>query len=336
VLAVAAVEHGPQGCFTRHDGQLRARTVRRTVGAPRNRRTEIAVSIVITGASGQLGRLVVQELLDRVPPEDLVLVSRRPELLEDLAKRGATVRGGDFDDGASLVDAFAGAAKVFVISTGIDALGRRVGQHRAAIEAAATAGAQHIVYTSMSNPVEQNPQRIVSGENRETEELLRSSGLAWTILRNGTYAEVQVPPGSLAVAHGKIYTNAGDGRMATVSRRDCAAAAAAVLASDGHEGKTYDITGPDRLSQKDLAALLADVSGRAISVHNVNDRMLGWGLTKTGFPKAVAREIVEFGKAIREGYYDVPESDVERLTGKPPRSLRDVLIAHRGELLAAA
>jgi NAD(P)H dehydrogenase (quinone) len=124
--------------------------------------------------------------------------------------------------------------------------------------------------------------------------------------------------------------------MAPVSRRDCAAAAAAVLTSDGHEGKTYDITGPDRLSQRDLAVLLADVGGRAIEVHNVNDRILTWGLTKTGFPKAVAREIVEFGKAIREGYYDVAESDVERLTGQAPRSLRDVLIAHRGELLEAA
>jgi NAD(P)H dehydrogenase (quinone) len=294
------------------------------------------VSIVISGASGQLGRLVAQELLEHVPPADLVLVSRRPELLEDFADRGTAVRGGDFDDPVSLADAFAGAERVLVISTGLDALGRRVHQHRAAIEAAAAAGARHVVYTSISNPAERNPQQIVSGENRATEELLQSSGLGWTVLRNGTYSEVQVAPGSLAVAHGKIYTNAGDGRMAPVSRRDCAAAAAAVLTGEGHEGKTYDITGPDRLSQTDLAALLSEVGGRAIKVHNVNDRILAWGLTKTGFPKSVAREIVEFGKAIREGYYDVAESDVEQLTGEAPRSLRDVLIAHRGELLEAA
>ena len=99
---------------------------------------------------------------------------------------------------------------------------------------------------------------------------------------------------------------------------------------------TYDIAGPDRISQRDLAALLSEVSGRAITVHNTNDRILGWGLTKAGFTKAIAREIVDFGKAIREGFYDVAESDVERLTGRAPRSLRDVLIAHRGELLAAA
>jgi NAD(P)H dehydrogenase (quinone) len=303
---------------------------------PSNWRTEIGVGVVVTGASGQLGRLVVQELLARVSPAEVVLVSRRPEDLRDLADRGLAVRRGDFNDPASLVEAFAGAGRVLVISCGLDNLGGRVNQHRTAIDAAAAAGARHVVYTSISNPVEGNPQRIVSDENRATEELLRSSGLAWTVLRNGTYAEVQVPPGSLAVAHGKMYTNAGDGRMTPVSRRDCAAAAAAVLTDDGHEGKTYDITGPDRLSQTDLAALLSEVAGRTVKVHNVNDRILGWGLTKAGFPKPVAREIVDFGKAIREGYYDVAESDVEQLTGRAPRPLRDVLIAHRGELLEAA
>jgi NAD(P)H dehydrogenase (quinone) len=294
------------------------------------------MSIVVTGASGQLGRLVVQELLDRIPPAELVLVSRRPELLEEFTARGAAARHGDFDDPASLVDAFAGAERALVISTSFDALGRRIDQHRAAIEAAAAAGARHVVYTSMSNPVKDNPQRTLSNENRTTEDLLRSSGLAWTILRNGSFAEVQVPPGSLAVAHGKLYTNAGDGRMTPVSRRDCAAAAAAALTGDGHEGQTYDITGPDRIGQTDLADLLSDVSGRAISVNRVNDRALGWGLTKAGFPKPIARDIVDFGKAIRKGYYDVGESDVERLIGRAPRSLREVLIAHRGELLAAA
>ena len=294
------------------------------------------MSIVVTGASGQLGRLVVQELLDRIPPAELVLISRRPELLEEFTALGAAARHGDFDDPASLVDAFAGAERALVISTSFDALGRRIDQHRAAIEAAAAAGARHVVYTSMSNPAKDNPQRTLSNENRATEDLLRSSGLAWTILRNGSFAEVQVPPGSLAVAHGKLYTNAGDGRMTPVSRRDCAAAAAAALTCYGHEGQTYDITGPDRIGQIDLADLLSDVSGRAISVNKVNDRALGWGLTKAGFPKPIARDIVDFGKAIREGYYDVGESDVERLTGREPRSLREVLIAYRGELLAAA
>jgi NAD(P)H dehydrogenase (quinone) len=294
------------------------------------------VSIVVTGASGQLGRLVAQDLLERGSHAELVLVTRHPEALTDLAGRGADVRRGDFDDPASLRAAFAGAEKVLVISTGMDVLGRRVAQHRAAIEAAAAAGARHVIYTSISNPVEGNPTGILAEENRETEGLLRASGTAWTILRNGIYSEVQVPPGSLAVAAGKLYTNVDKGRMVPVSRRDCAAAAAATLTSDGHEGKTYDITGPESLSQTDLAALLSEVGGRAVKVHNVNDRILGWGMTKAGMPKPIARQIVDFGKAIREGYYDVPDSAaVEHLTGRPPRSLREVLIAHRGELLAA-
>jgi NAD(P)H dehydrogenase (quinone) len=294
------------------------------------------VSIIVTGASGQLGRLIAQDLLERVSPAELVLVTRYPGALGDLAARGATVRQGDFDEPASLAEAFAGAEKILMISTGLDVVGRRVAQHRAAIEAAVAAGARHVIYTSISNPVEGNPQGAVADENRETEELLRATAPAWTILRNGIYSEIQVPPGSLAVAYGKLYTNVGEGRMVPVSRRDCAAAAAAVITGEGHEGQTYDVTGPHPLTQTQLAALLAEVGGRAVSVHNVNDRILSWGLTKTGMPKPLARQVVDFGKAIREGYYDVAESAVEHLTGRPPSSLRDVLIAHRGELLAAA
>jgi NAD(P)H dehydrogenase (quinone) len=294
------------------------------------------LSIVVTGASGQLGRLVAEDLLARIPAAELVLVTRHPESLADLAARGADVRRGDFDDPASLGQAFVGAEKVLVISTSLDMIGRRVEQHRTAIEAATAAGARHLVYTSTSNPVEDNPQGIVAEENRRTEELLRAGRAAWTVLRNGIYAEAQVPPGSLAVAYGKLYTNVGAGLMVPVSRSDCAAAAAAVLTSDGHEGATYDIAGPEPLSQTQLAALLTEVGGRAVKVHNVNDRILTWGLTKSGMPKEFARQVVAFGKAIRTGYFEVDGSDVERLTGRAPTSLREVLIAHRGDLLAAA
>jgi NAD(P)H dehydrogenase (quinone) len=218
----------------------------------------------------------------------------------------------------------------------MDAVGRRVAQHRAAIEAAVSAGARHLVYTSTPNPVKGNPQGVATDEHRETEELLQTSGRAWTILRNGIYSEVQVPPGSLALAYGKLYTNAGDGHILPVSRRDCAAAAVSALTGDGHEGQIYDIAGPESLSQTELAALLSEIGGREVKVHNVNDRILTWGMTRVGMPKPVARQITEFGKAIREGYFEVADSAVERLTGRPPRPLRDVLIAHRGELLAAA
>jgi NAD(P)H dehydrogenase (quinone) len=289
------------------------------------------MSIVVTGASGQLGRLVAEELLERVPADELILVTRHPDALAQLAERGATVRHGDFDVAESLPQAFAGGERMLLIST--LSIGRRVQQHRAAIEAAASAGVRHIVYTSFPKPEPDHPVGPIATEHGETEAVLHDCGLAWTVLRNATFAELQVPPGTLAVAGGKLYTNAGDGRLASVSRRDCARAAASVLTGEGHEGKTYDVTGPEALSQNELADLLAEVSGRPVKLVPVGDRTLTWGLTRAGAPKHVARAIVAFGKAVREGYYDVVDPAYMQITGSAPRSLRDVLIAHRGDLV---
>jgi NAD(P)H dehydrogenase (quinone) len=291
------------------------------------------MSVIVTGASGHLGRLVAGALLESIDPADVVLVTRHPQSLRDLAERGATVRHGDFDDPASLVEAFAGGRRALLIST--LAIGRRVAQHRAAIDAAAAAGVEHVVYTSFPNPGPGHPVGPIATEHGETEDILKRSGLDWTILRNGTYAELQVTPGALTVAGGKLYTNAGDGLLVPVSREDCAAAAAAALTTDGHAGKTYDITGPEALSQAELAEVLSDVSGRRVQLVPVSDRVLTWGLMRHGAPKPVAKSVVAFGRAIREGYYAVKDPVVSDLTGRPPRTLRDVLIANRGELLAS-
>jgi NAD(P)H dehydrogenase (quinone) len=292
------------------------------------------MNVIVTGASGQLGRLVAAQLLERLSPADLVLVTRRPAALANLAARGVEVRRGDFDEPASLAEAFAGGERLMVIST--TAIGRRVEQHRAAIEAAVAAGIRHVAYTSLTNPVADHPVQPVVDEHRETEAMLRASGMDWTILRNAGYSELQVPLGSVAVTHGKLYTNAGDGRIAPVSRGDCAAVAATVLTTDGHQGKTYEVTGPEALSQADIADVLMEVSGRSIKLVPIGDRKLLWSLARFGTPKPVARGIVDLGIATRENYFDVVDPAVEIVTGRPPRSLRDVLIAHRGELLDAA
>ena len=291
------------------------------------------MTVIVTGASGHLGRLVAEDLVERIPPADIVLVTRHPEALRDMTDRGVTVRYGDFDEPDSLSAAFAGGERMLLTST--LAIGRRVAQHRAAIEAASAAGVRHVVYTSFPNPGPSHPVGPIATEHGETEEILRESGLDWTVLRNATYAELQVIPGSLAVAGGKLYTNAGDGLLVPVSRDDCAAAAAAVLTTDGHTGMTYDITGGEALSQRQLAELLSEISGRHVELVEIGDKMLTWGLTRNGAPKPVARAIVAFGKAVREGYYDVVDPALSRLTGRTPRTLRDVLIANRGDLLAA-
>jgi NAD(P)H dehydrogenase (quinone) len=291
------------------------------------------MKIAVTGASGQLGRLVALGLLERVPPTDIVLVTRRPAALADLAARGADVRHGDFNDPAALPTAFVGATRLLLIST--NDIGGRVAQHEAAIRAAVQAGVRHIAYTSLVNPTPGHPTGDVANEHRQTEELLFSSGVATTILRFGAFADLQVPLGAMAAGYGKLVTNAGDGRIAPISRQDCATAAVAVLTSDGHEGKVYDVTGPEALSQSDIAALVSEVSGRHIEVVPIGDRRLAWGLMRFGTPKPVARAIVNLGVATRENYFDVVDTAFEQLTGRRPVTLRDVLVAHRGELLNA-
>jgi NAD(P)H dehydrogenase (quinone) len=240
------------------------------------------------------------------------------------------VRYGDFDVPESLVEAFSGCDRVLLISS--MAVGRRVEQHRAALAAATAAGVQRVAYTSLTNPVEDHPCGIVADEHRATEELLRDGAVAWTVLRNAAYAELQVPLGAVAISYGKLVTNAGDGRVAPISRSDCAAAAAMVLTSEGHEGQTYEITGPEALSQADIARLLGEVSGRPVMLVRTGDRRLRWGLSRLGTPKPIAQAIVDLGIATREGYFDVVDGAFEWLTGRRPQTLREVLMANRVEL----
>jgi NAD(P)H dehydrogenase (quinone) len=292
------------------------------------------LKVIVSGASGQLGRLVAEQLMGHLPPQDVILVSRNPGALAELADLGADVRRGDFDDPVSLPDAFSGGDRMLMIST--TAVGRRADQHRAALDAALRAGVRHVVYTSITNPVPGHPSGVVIDENRQTEEMLRDAGeLSWTVMRNAAYAELQVPLGAVAVTYGKLVTNAGSGRVAPISRTDCASAAVAVLTNDGHEGRRYEITGPEALTQADIARLLTDVTGRPVKVVPTGDRRLSWGLARLGTPKPVARAIVDLGIATREGYFDVVDSAFEKLTGRTPRTLRDVLIAHRDELLGS-
>jgi NAD(P)H dehydrogenase (quinone) len=292
------------------------------------------MSIVVTGASGRLGRLVVENLMKRIAPGQLILVTRRPEALGELQTRGAAVRYGDFDDPATLPAAFAGGRRMLLIST--DAIGRRVDQHRAAIDAAVAAGVERVVLTSHVKPVALNPLGPIAREPGETETLLHNSGLDWTVLRFGSFAELQLPPAALAISAGKLVTNWGDGRIVPVSRQDCAEAAAITLTTEDHAGKTYEITGPEALSAADLADVFADVGGRSVKVVQLGDKMLTWLLTRYGTPRPVARAVTAFGRAVREGYFAVADPTVELLTGRPPLSLREVLIAHQGDWSEAA
>jgi NAD(P)H dehydrogenase (quinone) len=288
--------------------------------------------VIVTGAAGRLGRNVTEHLLERLAPEQLILVTRRPEALRELRARGVDVRFGDFDDPPSLAGAFTGGERMLLVST--DALGRRVPQHRAAIEAAATAGVGHLVFTSVVNPVAANPTGVIASEQGRTEALVQRSGMAWTVLRFGNFAELVLAPAATAVQNSRMITNNGRGRIVFVSRRDCAEAAAVTLTTEGHVGKTYEISGCEPFSANDLAELYGDLSGRPVKVVNLTDTGLMAVLVGIGTPVADARSITAFGRAVRRGYFDVVDSAFQRLTGRSPVPLREVLIAHRADLLA--
>jgi NAD(P)H dehydrogenase (quinone) len=278
--------------------------------------------IAITGASGPLGRTTAGLLLDAVDPADVVLISRTPQALADLAARGAETRAGDFGDPSSLAAAFAGIERLLLIST--DAVGTRLPEQQGAIAAAALAGVRHVVYTSVSQPTAENPAAVVP-DHTATEQTLRESGLAWTALRNNIYAHMQVPTVQQAIAAGQLVTNAGDGGVAYVTREDCAATAVAVLTQDGHEDRAYDITGSQAVTAADLAALATEFGGKPVQLVQVDDGAYVTGLIGAGLPDPVARLIASIGTATREGFFGTVSTTVEDLTGRAPTPLRTVL-----------
>lgn len=281
------------------------------------------MSIIVTGASGHLGRRTAELLIDQVDPGEAVLVTRTPEALADLAERGVTVRHGDFDEPASLESAFAGGTRLLLIST--DAVGRRVAQHGNAIDAALAAGVELVAYTSIPNPSDHNPALVVA-DHRGTEERLRASGLQWTFLRNALYSEYRIPEAQAAIASGTFHHNQGDGRSAYVSREDCAAAAVAVL-TRGHEhaGQAYDITGPELLGGEDLARLYSAAGGADVSTTSLDDPTFSSGLEAAGLPPGVSALVTSFGAAIRKDQLGQCSDAVEALTGRAPISVETVL-----------
>jgi NAD(P)H dehydrogenase (quinone) len=272
------------------------------------------MSLVITGASGHLGRLVTAELQG----EDLILLTRTPDALD---VPGADVRHFDWDRPSP--EAFAGGTRMLLISG--DKVGRRVAGHKAAIDAGVAAGVSFIAYTSIPNPSDNNPI-AVAAEHRATEEHIRASGAEWAFLRNNIYFEIQAGAMQGALASGRLVTNGGP--VGFVARADCARAAAAVLRGGDHAGREYDITGSEALGPAELAALFGELGGKEVELALVDDDAYAAGLAEhAGMPQAVAEIYATFGKGARLGYSAVVSPAVRELTGREPLSIREVLTA---------
>lgn len=282
------------------------------------------MSVAISGASGQLGRRTAELLLEQFDPTQLVLLTRTPDALQDFERRGVVVRKASFKNPTGLKQVLGDIDRLLLIST--DAIGTRLEHHRQAIACARTAGVQHVVYTSMAQPSADNPS-FVMPDHSSTEQALRESGMDWTFLRNNVYAESLLPAAELALGTGRLVTNAGDGGTAYVSREDCARAAAAVLSTDGHEREAYDITGPEAVTQAQVADLLTEITGTAVELVPVGDDAYFDHLFDAGIPQELADVMASFGEATRGGFLSKVSTDVADLTGRPPATLRDVLAA---------
>jgi len=284
------------------------------------------MKLLITGGSGQLARRTAELLLAKIAPQDLIVTTRTPAGLRSLAERGVIVREADFAAPRTLRAAFAGAERMLLVSA--TDLAQRTAQHRAAIDAAKAAGVRHVVYTSGLKPEPPNPA-IVAPSHHATEQALMQSGLAWTILRNSLYADYQIPEGCQAIAAGTLVHNRGAGKVAYVVRDDCAAVAAAVLVASDQAGKCWDVTGPKAYTAADLAALYGELGGRPVTERSVSDAEFIAGIVGAAAGddhlRYGAELVASFGRSIRDGYMDACTDHVAKLTGQPPRTLRQVL-----------
>jgi NAD(P)H dehydrogenase (quinone) len=290
-------------------------------------------TLLVTGASGQLGQRVIAHLLEshKVAPGRIVAGTRKPDKLGGLAAKGVQVRKLDFEDAASFGAALAGVDRMLIISTdAIDRPGRRLSQHKAAIEAARKAGVKHVVYTSMPNP--DDSLIPFAPDHLGTEQALAASGLSWTVLRNSWYMDGLLMSLPAVLASGKWFTSTGEGRSARVSREDCARAAAAALASDSSSNARYDITGPQAQTTAQIAAAVSEVAGKPIEVIQVSDEQIKQGMLGAGLPEPIAALMVAFDANTRAGKANVASDAVEKLTGKPAQSLVAFLKEHRAAL----
>jgi NAD(P)H dehydrogenase (quinone) len=288
--------------------------------------------LLVTGASGNLGKAVVAELR-RLGAKTVIAATRTPGKHQELAALGVEEREADFDRPETLQAAFRGVERLLLVSTdSLHAPEVRIKQHRAAIQAAVGAGVEHVVYTSLPNahPTE-GPS--IPDDHFWTEVALFESGLNWTILRNNLYAEVILRFAHFALKTGKLVSATQSRGRSYVTREDCARTAAAALLNS--TGKAiYDVTGPASVTHEQVASVLSRLSGKSIQHVNVTSEEVEKGLVAAGIPQFAARSVRELDEETSRGYHAIVTTTVTNLTGRVPLSVEDFLQATVPALMA--
>lgn len=292
----------------------------------------MAEKILVTGASGKLGGLIVKHLLERgVAPSNIIAGSRDKAKLAPLAAKGVDTRNVDFNDEAGLSASLKGADTVLIVSTdALDGAGTRLKQHRAAVKAAVAAGAKRLAYTSL--PVPDTSRVSFAPDHFGSEEAVKATGLPYLIFRDNWYHENLFMSLPNAFKSGQWYTAAGDGRTAFVSREDIAEAIAAALANPPSGNAVYTLTGAEAVSNAEVAKLASAAAGKPLSVVNLTDEQLAGGMKAAGVPEAFIPTLVSFDTATRSGDLALVTGDVEKLTGRKPKPLADFIKANAAAL----
>jgi NAD(P)H dehydrogenase (quinone) len=279
--------------------------------------TGIQIMIVVTGATGQLGRLVIQSLLAKVPAAQIIAAVRQPTRAADLAALGVQVRQADYSQPATLDAAFQGASKLLLISS--SELGQRAAQHRNVIEAAQRAGVSLVAYTSLLH-ADRSPLGL-AGEHVQTEALLKTSGLPHVLLRNGWYTENYLASVPAALQHGALIGSAGAGRIASAARADYAEAAAVVLSQDGQTGKVYELAGDSAYTLAEFAAELSLQSGKTIPYVDLPEAEYKAALLGAGLPEPVAELLANSDVGASQGGLFDEQRQLSQLIGRPTTPL---------------
>ena len=275
--------------------------------------------IAITGATGQLGQHVLENLLKTVPAGQVVAIVRNPAKAESLSQRGIGVRQADYSDEAALTAALQGVDKLLLISS--SEVGQRAVQHRNVINAAKAAGVKFIAYTSLLH-ADTSPLGLAD-EHIATEQMLAESGIAYALLRNGWYTENYLASAPPAIEHGVFIGAAGNGKIASATRADYAAAAARVIAEEGHAGKVYELAGDEAWTLSELAAELSKQSGKNVVYQNLSEADFAAALKGVGLPAGLADMLANSDTGASKGGLFDDSRTLSALIGRPTTTLAD-------------
>jgi NAD(P)H dehydrogenase (quinone) len=279
--------------------------------------------ILVTGATGHLGRLTIDFLLKKVPASDIAALVRDTAKGEDLKNKGVELRQGDYTDNNSLVSAFKGIDKLLLISS--NDLNDRSGQHLNAINAAKEAGVKHIFYTSISRKNKDESQEFLIKSHIDTENYLKTAGITYTVLQNNFYTEtIPMVTGEKVLETG-IFFPGGNGKIAYASRQDMAEATANILTSDGHENKIYNFSGNKSFLLADLAELISGFSGKKVNYTDADPVVFKQALSQAGVPEVYVDLSLSIGNIFKADELDTPDPTLENFLGRKPATVEDFL-----------